>query len=55
LSDGAKDIEAPGPDNDSGAGRLDLYVSAQIAIKGPGFPVVKVHLNEMYWLLPAAN
>jgi subtilisin family serine protease len=42
LSDGAKDIEAPGPDNDSGAGLLDLYVSAQIAIQGPGFPVVKI-------------
>ncbi len=43
---GAKDIAAPGPDNDSGAGRMDLYVSSQIAILGPDFPVVKVIATE---------
>jgi subtilisin family serine protease len=42
LVSGAKDLGASGPDNSSGAGRLDLYVSAQIAILGPDFPVVKV-------------
>jgi subtilase family serine protease/subtilisin family serine protease len=39
---GAKDLGVPGPDNASGAGRLDLFVSAQIAILGPDKPVVKV-------------
>jgi subtilase family serine protease len=42
LTSGALDIEGPGPDNFSGAGRLDLYVSAQVALHGPGFPVVKI-------------
>jgi subtilase family serine protease len=42
LTAGALDIESPGPDNTSGAGRLDLYVSAQVALHGPGFPVVKI-------------
>jgi subtilase family serine protease len=42
LMFGAKDLEDPGPDNSSGAGRLDLFVSAQIAILGPETPVVKV-------------
>jgi subtilisin family serine protease len=42
LTAGALDIGDPGPDNLSGAGRLDLYVSAQVALHGPGFPVVKV-------------
>jgi len=41
LTSGALDIEDPGADNLSGAGRLDLYVSAQVALHGPGFPVVK--------------
>ncbi|MGD9345412.1 MAG: S8 family serine peptidase, partial [Candidatus Aminicenantes bacterium] len=39
---GAKDIVIPGPDNESGVGRMDLFVSSQIAILGPDFPVVKV-------------
>jgi subtilisin family serine protease len=42
LASGAKDLAEPGPDNSSGAGRLDLFVSAQIAIKGPDFPVLKI-------------
>ena len=42
LTFAAKDLGDPGPDNISGAGRLDLYVSAQIAIHGPDTPVVKV-------------
>ncbi len=46
LNLGAKDISAPGPDNDSGAGRMDLFVSAQIAILGPDFPVVKAIATE---------
>ena len=46
LTSGALDIEGTGPDNLSGAGRLDLYVSAQVAIHGPGFPVVKVTATD---------
>jgi subtilase family serine protease len=46
LTLGAKDLAAPGPDNDSGAGRMDLYVSSQIAIMGPDFPVVKSIATE---------
>jgi subtilase family serine protease/subtilisin family serine protease len=42
LVAGARDLGVPGPDNASGAGRLDLFVSAQIAILGPDKPVVKV-------------
>jgi subtilase family serine protease len=42
LTAGARDLGDPGPDNASGAGRMDLFVSAQIALLGPGFPVVKV-------------
>ncbi len=42
LTAGAKDLADPGPDNSSGAGRLDLFVSAQIAIMGPAVPVVNV-------------
>ena len=42
LTSGAKDIAEPGLDNSSGAGRIDLYVSAQVAILGSDFPVVKV-------------
>ena len=42
LVSGAKDLGVPGPDNSSGAGRLDLFVSAEIAILGPDMPVVKV-------------
>ncbi len=42
LISGALDLGEFGPDNNSGAGRLDLYVSAQVALHGPGFPVVKV-------------
>ena len=42
LTSGAKDLAEPGLDNDSGAGRLDLYVSAQIALLGPDFPVLGV-------------
>jgi len=39
---GAQDIAGPGVDNDSGQGRLDLRVSAQIAIDGLDKPIVKV-------------
>jgi len=42
LAAGASDIEGPGLDNASGAGRLDLYVSAQVALLGPEFPVAKI-------------
>ena len=42
LTEGAKDLDDPGPDNNSGAGRLDLFVSAQIAIRGSGFPIAKI-------------
>ena len=42
LVSGAKDLGVPGPDNASGAGRLDLFVSAEIAILGPDKSVVKV-------------
>jgi subtilisin family serine protease len=42
LTLGAKDLANPGLDNDSGAGRLDLFLSAQIALLGPDFPVIKV-------------
>jgi serine protease AprX len=50
LTSGAKDLAEPGPDNSSGAGRLDLFVSAQIAIKGPDFPVIKILATD-----PIAN
>jgi subtilase family serine protease len=46
LTLGAKDLAAPGPDNDSGTGRMDLYVSSQIAILGPDFPVIKAIATE---------
>ena len=46
LTSGASDIEDPGPDDASGAGRLDLYVSAQVALHGPGFPVVKIAATD---------
>jgi subtilisin family serine protease len=39
---GATDITAPGTDNTSGAGRMDLFVSAEIAIHGADTPRVKV-------------
>jgi subtilase family serine protease len=42
LISGAKDLEDPGPDYISGAGRLDLFVSGQVALLGPDFPVVKI-------------
>ena len=42
LKTGSMDLAEPGPDNSSGAGRLDLFVSAQIAILGPDVPVVKI-------------
>ncbi len=42
LNSGAKDLGDPGPDNTYGAGCLDLILSAQIAIQGPDFPVIKV-------------
>ncbi|MBP1596718.1 MAG: peptidase [Acidobacteria bacterium] len=42
LREGATDLGAPGVDNDFGAGRLDLYVSAQILLLGSDFPRVKV-------------
>ncbi|UCE42255.1 MAG: S8 family serine peptidase, partial [Candidatus Aminicenantes bacterium] len=42
LTAGAKDLAEPGLDNDSGAGRLDLFVSAQIALLGPDFPVLNI-------------
>ncbi len=48
LALGAKDLAEPGPDNSSGAGRLDLFVSAQIAIKGPDFPVVKILATDPF-------
>ncbi|MEW5899972.1 MAG: S8 family serine peptidase [Acidobacteriota bacterium] len=46
LASGASDIEDPGPDHLSGAGRLDLFVSAQVALHGPGFPVVKIAATD---------
>ncbi len=46
LTSDAKDIAEPGLDNSSGAGRLDLYVSAHVAILGPDFPVVKVAATD---------
>jgi subtilase family serine protease len=42
LTSGVIDLGEPGLDNDYGAGRLDLYVSAQIALLGPDFPVLKI-------------
>jgi subtilase family serine protease/subtilisin family serine protease len=41
LTLSAADVAQPGPDNESGAGRLDLSVAAEIAIRGPSAPVVK--------------
>lgn len=46
LTAGAKDLGAPGQDNASGAGRLDLFVSAQIAILGPNVPVVRIEATK---------
>lgn len=46
LTAGASDIEDPGLDNASGAGRLDLYVSAQVALHGPEFSVVKIAATD---------
>jgi len=46
LASGAKDLGEPGPDNSSGAGRLDLFVSSQVAIKGIDFPVAKIMAAE---------
>ena len=46
LTSGASDIEDPGSDHASGAGRLDLFVSAQVALHGPGFPVVKIAATD---------
>ena len=43
---GAKDLGDAGQDNSFGAGRLDLFVSAQIAILGPDFPVVGVQATD---------
>jgi subtilase family serine protease len=42
LISGAKDLGDPGPDYSSGAGRLDLFVSGQVALLGPDFPVVRI-------------
>jgi subtilase family serine protease len=42
LTTGALDLGEPGPDNASGAGRLDLFVAAQVALLGPDVPVVKI-------------
>jgi subtilase family serine protease len=42
LTSGAKDLGIPGLDNNYGAGRLNLSLSAQIALLGPDFPVIKV-------------
>jgi subtilisin family serine protease len=39
---GAVDLGAPGPDDAFGAGRLDLYQSAQIVLGGAGRPVVTI-------------
>jgi len=43
---GAKNLANPGLDNDSGAGRLDIFLSAQIALLGPDFPVIKVTATD---------
>jgi subtilase family serine protease len=42
LALGARDLGNPGNDNNYGAGRLNLYLSAQITLLGPDFPVIKV-------------
>ena len=42
LKLGAADVAAPGTDNTSGAGRLDVFVSAEIAIRSADTPLVKV-------------
>jgi len=41
LADGAVDLGEPGADNAFGAGRLDLYVSAQIILLGSDVPKVR--------------
>ena len=46
LISAAKDLGNPGPDNNYGAGRLDLLLSAQIALQGPDFPVIKVQATD---------
>jgi subtilase family serine protease/subtilisin family serine protease len=46
LTSGAKDIAEPGLDNDSGSGRLDLHVSAQIVLLGPDFPVLGIRVTD---------
>jgi subtilase family serine protease len=46
LTAGAMDLADPGLDNSSGAGRMDLFVSAQVAQLGPDFPIVKVIPTE---------
>ena len=50
LKLGATDVAAPGPDNASGAGRLDLFVSAEILDRGADTPLVKVVATQ-----PIAN
>jgi subtilisin family serine protease/subtilase family serine protease len=50
LKAGATDVATPGLDNASGAGRLDLLVSAEIAVRGADTPLVKVLATQ-----PTAN
>ena len=42
LTSGALDLGEPGPDNASGAGGVDLFVAAQVALLGADVPVVKI-------------
>jgi subtilisin family serine protease len=46
LELGAVDLGVPGPDNIYGAGRLDLFVSAQIVLGGPDRPIVKIDATD---------
>ncbi len=42
LATGALDLGEPGPDYGFGAGRLDLFQSAQLALAGPDTPIVTI-------------
>ncbi len=42
----ATDVATPGTDNASGAGRLDLLVAAELAIRGADTPLVKVIASQ---------
>ena len=46
LTSGALDLGEPGADNASGAGRVDLFVAAQVALLGPDVPVVKIMATD---------